>query len=250
MERRRVPPTGVRAPLIVPSFSSHGFLHVGAYFESFVRYTTPSYLVSAYDVFHELLPSDSFTQGDIVILDSGGYEAYASSELSRAAPWDFTSYEGIIAKAEGEPTVLPVSFDYNLRGTPLSGQVSLALELADAHSFRSWDFLVKPVTGGIVPEAREFIPFIDAIARLGVIGFVEDELGQSLVARARRIRDIRSELTNYGLSNPIHLFGCLNPLTIPYYVEAGADMFDGLEWLRGRIDYRGVQRFSDFLALT
>src|SRR5260221_13350584 len=31
---------------------------------------------------------------------------------------------------------------------------------------------------------------------------------------------------------PIHIFGCFDPQTIPYLFFSGADIFDGLSWMR------------------
>jgi hypothetical protein len=35
-----------------------------------------------------------------------------------------------------------------------------------------------------------------------------------------------------GVQIPLHIFGCLDPLTIILYFLCGADIFDGLAWLK------------------
>ncbi len=35
-----------------------------------------------------------------------------------------------------------------------------------------------------------------------------------------------------GIQKPIHIFGSLDPVVSPMYFMAGADIFDGLDWIR------------------
>lgn len=46
------------------------------------------------------------------------------------------------------------------------------------------------------------------------------------------IATLRLALNRAGLETPIHLFGSLDTITTPMYFVAGADIFDGLTWLR------------------
>jgi hypothetical protein len=43
---------------------------------------------------------------------------------------------------------------------------------------------------------------------------------------------LRRALDKAGLEIPIHVFGSLDTVTTPLYFLAGADIFDGLTWLR------------------
>src|SRR6266446_2877859 len=65
-----------------------------------------------------------------------------------------------------------------------------------------------------------------------IIGMTEKELGDSIRARMANIARIRRALTGAGLETPIHIFGSLDTVTTPMYFLAGADIFDGLTWLR------------------
>ena len=72
-------------------------------------------------------------------------------------------------------------------------------------------------------------------SRLGffsVIGVTEDELGSSLLDRVVAVMELRKLLRRNELDKPIHIFGALDPLFVPVYFAAGADMLDGLTWLR------------------
>src|SRR5258708_1915697 len=46
------------------------------------------------------------------------------------------------------------------------------------------------------------------------------------------ISKIRLALNDEGISAPIHVFGSLDPVSSPLYFLAGAEIFDGLTWLR------------------
>jgi hypothetical protein len=48
----------------------------------------------------------------------------------------------------------------------------------------------------------------------------------------QNIARLRMALTNAGLETPIHIFGSLDTISTPLYFLAGADIFDGLTWLR------------------
>ena len=65
-----------------------------------------------------------------------------------------------------------------------------------------------------------------------MIGFTEKELGDTLTERLLNLARLRQVLDTYRVSAPIHLFGALDPLYSPLYFAAGAEIFDGLSWLR------------------
>ena len=48
----------------------------------------------------------------------------------------------------------------------------------------------------------------------------------------KNIAQIRRALDGVGLDTPLHVFGSLDTVTTPMYFMAGADIFDGLTWLR------------------
>ena len=65
-----------------------------------------------------------------------------------------------------------------------------------------------------------------------MIGVTEDEIGESMAERLTFLTELRNALEQAGLATPIHVFGGLDPLMTPLYFWAGADVFDGLSWLR------------------
>ena len=62
--------------------------------------------------------------------------------------------------------------------------------------------------------------------------FTEKELGRSILERMENIARIRIAMREKDVSRPIHIFGSLDMLSTPLYFIAGADIFDGLTWLR------------------
>ncbi len=48
----------------------------------------------------------------------------------------------------------------------------------------------------------------------------------------QNIAKLRKALDKAGLNIPLHVFGSLDTVTTPLYFLAGADIFDGLTWLR------------------
>ena len=70
------------------------------------------------------------------------------------------------------------------------------------------------------------------MASFDILGFTEKELGSSIFERASNLYQIRKALYNADIDTPIHIFGCLDPLSATLYFLCGADIFDGLSWLR------------------
>ena len=66
-----------------------------------------------------------------------------------------------------------------------------------------------------------------------MIGITEKEVGNSVLARMVSIAKLRKRLNEVGLQGtPIHVFGSLDTISTPLYFLSGADIFDGLTWLR------------------
>ena len=245
---RSISKTGVSTPLVVPSYSSRGFNPVRVHFDLYSRYTTSCCLVSAYDIYYNLLPESVLYSSDAVILDSGGYEAYASSELSTPAKWTIAYYVSVLEKVNERSNVIPVTFDFGNQ-RPLQEQLDSAEKLTEQFGDLSWDLLIKPSTPtSQVIDIEEFLSLIPSLLDVAMVGFVESELGSSIIERARNIRRIREKFNECKRDIPIHLFGCLDLNLIPYYVFAGADVFDGLQWLRQVLTNDGAVRFSSMIV--
>lgn len=64
------------------------------------------------------------------------------------------------------------------------------------------------------------------------IGMTEKECGSSFLQRLENIARLRTALDEAEIKAPIHIFGSLDAFTTPLYFLAGAEIFDGLTWLR------------------
>ncbi len=189
-------PLGVvlETPLLVPSFSSKGFLfkktktrqisEVADFMDVSAEVLTESMLISAYDVYNKhIQPLSQIAKiGSVVFIDSGGYE------------------------------------------------------VSDAHDFPSVFKHPWPPPGVKWTEA-ELTTILDGWPRQSPAVFVGfDNAGRPFPIS---IGTLRRALDGAGVTTPIHVFGSLDPLSSSLYFLAGAEIFDGLTWLR--YSYRNGQ---------
>ena len=233
---RRIHKLDVRTPLIAPSFSSRGFPSVSDIWEEFRHKLFGVCLVSAYDVATGLIPADVADLVNVVIVDSGLYETskgwngpgdlYTPSSVH---DWTREQYhEAVKSNDERRNTVL-VNFDQV--GT-LQDQIARALEDFSLATCAASDFLVKPSGPSELVNVPKLSHHREALKQFGVIGIAAREAGNSFLKRCSTIVMIRDILNDAGLETPIHVFGAINPYEVLAYFFCGADIFDGLNWLR------------------
>ncbi len=249
----------VDLPLLVPSFSSKGFGFVterkGKKTRTFSETSdaldacrdllAESLLVSAYDLHHGFFqrPERSFRGRSLILLDSGGYELnpdFDSSEPrtteTRDLPFEVADYhcvlEGLAAKHSDDPLLI-ANFDWGTRNQPYEDQIAAARKLFARYPQWSRSFILKPDSPGrSVVSVDNMAPFLSQLKQFDVVGLTEKELGKNLLDRLRRLARLRVELTRAGVEAPIHIWGGLDPIVTPLYFFAGADLFDGVSWLR------------------
>ena len=240
----------IRTPLLVPSFSSRGFgfsgkpeartSEVSGPLEYCSAWLTETMLVSAYDLHHGHVPCMDRWPAELVFVDSGGYETGGYQELSALyvsddppKPWDEASLRCVLDHWPVESPAVFVSFDHPNERAPLGEQIARAKELFARYPSQVHDFLIKPETHDQqyikVESVKEHIA---QLAGFHVIGVTEKELGNSQLKRLKSIVRIRGALDDAGISAPLHVFGGLDPLSSIMYFIAGAEVFDGLTWLR------------------
>ncbi|MEW9577371.1 hypothetical protein U9K47_18765 [Bacillus toyonensis] len=226
-------------PILVPSFSSKGFPHVKELHGYLKEKLTEASLISVYDLYYKNLEHSQIYESDILIVDSGGYESNQEHDISdiynslyMPKEWNVELYESQVKILEPITDILLVNFDskevYTLRK-----QVELAQGSFDKFPEFSSDFLCKPFNHGeLLIDVDNLTEQINLLSTFDVIGFTEKELGDSIFKRAMSIYKIRRSLMERGLETPIHIFGCVDPISIVLYFLCGADIFDGLSWLR------------------
>lgn len=249
----------VRTPLLVPSFSSKGFAHVGAnpprsevseVLDFFADQLTVSFLVSAYDLHVRLLEAgDTVADPDwsasplsrprVLFMDSGGYEVRLGTDggelvqdlRAPASHWDEEDHRAFLDRLpEAATNIAAVSWDRE--GAGYGEQVAQAQELLNGRPNIASVVLLKPTERDTRHRLPELEPVASRLAAFAVVGVTEHELGGSLLERVEAVMELRRLLTRASLDTPIHVFGALDPLYVPLYFAAGADIFDGLTWLR------------------
>ena len=238
--RRRNEETLSDTPLLIPSFSSKGF----GYIEQAIAVTNglihDAALISAYDLHHNHLASLPDKQR-LLFIDSGGYEAQKDFEALKFGktdhepkPWTRQFHRSTLNDHHDiAPNTILVSYDNPEERLPLADQIYYADLLFSSYRSCAREFLVKP------ESPSESLLNIDLICQriaplssFDILGFTEKELGRNLNDRLLNLMRIHDALSAYGQDTPIHIFGCLDPLSIPLFYLSGADIFDGLSWIR------------------
>ena len=233
-----------RTPLLVPSYSSKGFPEVGHILELTQQFVDSQILVSAYDLHYGHISEETdLNFPPLLIVDSGGYEASQDRAMQdpervsvvdyQPVEWSEALHNGIVESWDVLPPTIFVSYDHPSKRIPLDEQIANALKFGSGNGQINRELLLKPSTTTshylkveeICANARKFAPFV-------AIGVTEDEIGKNLLERMLNIGKIRQALTSASLETPIHVFGSLDTITTLLYFVMGADVFDGLTWLR------------------
>ncbi|HZF13598.1 MAG TPA: hypothetical protein VFE33_32800 [Thermoanaerobaculia bacterium] len=241
----------LETPLVIPSFSSKGFgkisqrqTEIAQLLSTASEFLTGVYLISAFDMHYGQIPAPRELSGrpELIIVDSGGYETSDDYDLSAVyrpelgfKPWTEEMLAGVLDKWPEELPAVFVSFDHHESRRPVVEQLAAARDLFKGRSHQLSCFLLKPETrdqstlrvalGAAIARAEDMRSF-------DIIGVTEKELGTSPLERMKRIVKLRSALDEAQVRAPIHVFGALDPASICLYYLAGAEMFDGLTWLR------------------
>ncbi|OME46850.1 hypothetical protein BSK59_28820 [Paenibacillus odorifer] len=243
-------------PILIPSFSSKGFPQVQELHNYLKPKLTAASLVSTYDLHYGYLLNDDIYESDILFVDSGGYERNQEHDISDIynclyfpRAWNESLYEQQLKKLKPVTDIVIVNFDY-AEFTPLEEQITRAKSTFGKFPEYATDFLCKPVSADeAIINVNDVIYKLAALSIFDVIGFTEKELGHSIFERANNIYRIRKALTDAGLEIPIHIFGCLDPLSVILYYLCGADIFDGLSWLRFSIK-NGTPTYMNHHAIS
>lgn len=229
----------VKTPILLPSFSSKGFPNVSKILEAMEEYISDEILVSAYDLHYKKLQK-KFDFASVIFLDSGGYEASKDTELSDTfendhipSNWTAENYNDVIAAWDSiSPTVF-VSFDHPKHRLKMKDQVLRAKQLAVPDGDRAVALLLKPESEGSKRvHLKNVVPSIPDMGSFCAIGITEKEIGNSVLDRMINVARLRHEVDKHHPDKPIHVFGSLDTISTYLYFLAGADIFDGLTWLR------------------
>ncbi len=257
-----------RTPLLVPSFSSKGFPEVDKIIQTTSDVIDAAILVSAYDLCHGII-NPPFGFASLIFLDSGGFEASKDTEIPdlgirdhKTNEWDRELHEKTLASWHNRVPTVIVSYDHPEEREPVDVQIERAKNMAPGRKGVLREILLKPEKrSNKFLQIKSVLPHIHNLAGFDAVGITADEMGPSIQKRMEAIADFRSALGNAGLDMPIHIFGSLDAVSAPLFFVVGADIFDGLTWLRyafkdglpvyiknfGTIEY-GVQTRDDMIA--
>jgi len=239
-----------KTPLLVPSFSSRGFaMKKGLYsVRQLVELAAPelheSVLISAYDIGNKYFPpmSKAPLNVELSFVDSGGYETGGDTDLSSVhndpaldQDWSVAKLKDVYDRWPAKRPAVFVNFDHVNRRKRISKQIKSARLLFNNYPKQLHCFLIKPETrsqaylGATLQHVRKNVEDLQGFA---IIGMTEKELGDSFLERMKNISELRLAMDAKQMTAPIHVFGSLDPLSSCLYFLAGAEIFDGLTWLR------------------
>ena len=206
-----------------------------------------SLLVSAYDIGHGLLDSvhafrvgfkrSDYARPRLLVIDSGGYEKKGSPSGSPFAgipggplPWEESDYVRVIDSLD--PDAAPAVVNWDSTG-PYAEQIRRARDFFENREQLGSVFLFKPPAGTNYHSLDTLSSENVALLRtFDIVGVTEREIGESIHDRLVNIARLRKSLDAAEVRTPIHVFGGLDPTHTPLYFAAGAEIFDGLGWLR------------------
>jgi hypothetical protein len=231
--------TELKTPILLPSFSSKGFPKVRKILKASEEYITDEVLVSAYDIRHGIL-SQEFDFASAIFLDSGGYEASKDADLSEvyegehiAKDWSPDMYHDVVRNwTSASPTVF-ISFDHPKYRIDTREQIERARKLILPAGEHARSLLLKPESEAAVRlHLDQITPHLARLKDFAVVGVTEKEIGNSILTRMVNVARLRKALDKHYADMPIHVFGSLDTISTYLFFLAGADIFDGLTWLR------------------
>ncbi|HZY37082.1 MAG TPA: hypothetical protein VFE53_10555 [Mucilaginibacter sp.] len=243
-------PSGVEieTPVLVPSFSSKGFSfnkknlsEATTALKLSKEFLTECLLVSAYDLSHKHIPyTEEYLCTEITFIDSGGYETSDIYDISATVKyshpikkWTIDKYEEIIGRWPKHKAGIIVSYDHGTERHSLEDQITSAEDIFRKHPEFLNDFLIKPESDkSLFVDINKILPNVKLMGSFSIIGLTEKELGNSILQRMQHIYKVRQALDHVENKAPIHIFGSLDPVTSILYFLAGAEIFDGLTWLK------------------
>lgn len=246
----------VQTPLLIPSFSSKGFAltqtdnksEISKILNTSGEFLTETFLISAYDIAYQHIPApnDLPYKPELIFLDSGGYEISTDRDYSSVIdplpaphPWNEAMLKAVIDAWPDDIPLVIVSYDHHHDRKPVAKQVAAARKLFKKYPQHLNLLLLKPETVTqtlIVEAARSAIADAAQLSSFDIIGVTEKELGRSMLDRMVQIAKLRRAMDEARVTAPIHVFGALDPVSVCLYYVSGAEIFDGLTWIRYGFD--------------
>lgn len=255
--------TIVETPLLIPSLSSRGFAPITVDGESLpapARYTQAfaaafdALLISAFDIHHDLIldrdrlssdvASSVYANPEILFIDSGWYETQRWADVGQVYEdtrtvrehWTREAFEAVVDSIDERVQAVLVNWDLgrgeNDEQPSYEEQIESAQEFFSKRKHFLSDVVLKPPKKATQHRLADIAPVLARLRGFDIVGVAEKDLGNTFIGRLETLAALRVKLDQEGVDKPIHLFGGLDPLYTPLYFAAGAEIFDGLSWLR------------------
>lgn len=252
----------IETPLMVPSISSKaiGPIELGQqnygtqmvpasllHSETFIPGIDECVLISAYDInFGYIKDADTLKTGfarslyatpKVLFIDSGWYEKSVGPasgpwyyDVGDAQPFEEVDYMAVIDSLDPDIRAVVVAWDYD---GSYRDQVDAAQRFFATRERFTSEILLKPERGRRFHSINELsVATAERLQAFAVVGVTEKDLGDTILKRLTTLAGLRRRLDEANVSQPIHVFGGMDPLITPLYFNAGAEIFDGLSWLR------------------
>lgn len=231
-------------PLLIPSFSSQAGIPFPFDLTEVVNFSldfiNDCFLISAYDIYYKKIQENiNYSNLDFLVVDSGGYECISGNDLTDIGnkkenpnDWSYEQYIEIINNFSADCPISVVSYDNpNKSYVEQIKCANLCFEDKDVIK----EILIKSEVNGPI-DIKKLLLYQDELFDFDIIGFTEKELGYNILDRMYNIAQYRERCDEVGIDTPIHIFGSLDPTTTSLYYISGADVFDGLSWLKYSFD--------------
>lgn len=203
-----------------------------------------SVLISAYDIGKKYYPPMTRVpfNVELTFVDSGGYETGGDTDLSSVhndpvsdRHWTAQKLKDVYDRWPAKKPAVFVNFDHAERRKRVSQQIKSARLLFNNYPKQLHCFLIKPESRSqayLGATLQHVCKNVENLQGFSIIGVTEKELGDSFLERMKNISELRLAMDAKQITAPIHVFGSLDPLSSCLYFLAGAEIFDGLTWLR------------------
>jgi hypothetical protein len=220
--------------------------------EFFGNHIDEALLVSAYDLHYRALHESEhllsggsptpFHHPNLLMLDSGLYETRErvgyDDGYEKPKDWTPEMYDELLAALPEDLSLAIVNYDLNADQLTESEQMSYSAQLDRARRFFSAHTafasvcLLKPERPRGFIEPLNLTSSVAELKEFDIVAVTEKELGNTLFDRFAGLIALRRLLRENRVEAPIHVFGGLDPLLTPLYIACGAEIVDGVGWLR------------------
>ncbi len=253
-------------PMLIPAFSSLVNINssmnadIDKLINTMDEFIKGPILVSAFDL-HYVKGFPKLTFPTLLFIDSGGYECSICRSISnlgiiknkKIISWNQDLHWKTVCKyvrkyQKIKPMTI-ISYDHPSRRNSFKKQIEKADKL-----FKGLDGVLKEMIFKPVSKKNPYIDFDEIIKNIhllnnyDIIGFTEKEIGESIWKRMLNIARLRKHMDENRIEKPIHIFGSLDTIATPLYYFSGADIFDGLTWIRYIFDEENLFYFDGYAA--